>query len=235
VRIIAYYRASTAKQGESGLGLGAQREYILMAAEQNGWELVGEFEDQESGTVAPERREQCRAALAACKVQGASLVVAKLDRLSRDVADIAGLMKLVDFKVATMPSADNFQLHIYAALAEQEREFISRRTTDALAALKARADAGDEQAQAKMERRSQGRAAAHAVGNVAAVQGAMAKADAYASTMANHIKAAMFDQCRTLQALATWLNVHGHKTSRGAEFTPMAASRLVQRLGIRFP
>lgn len=235
MRIIAYYRVSTARQGESGLGLAAQREYIRMAAEQSGWEQVGEFEDRESGAVAPERREQCRAALAACKAQGATLVVAKLDRLSRDVADIAGLMKLVDFKVATMPSADNFQLHIYAALAEQEREFISRRTTDALAALKARADSGDASAQAKIERRSRGRAAAHAVGNAAAVLGAKAKADSYASTMKNHIKAAMFDQCRTLQSLANWLNTHGHRTSRGAEFTPVAASRLIKRLGLSFP
>jgi DNA invertase Pin-like site-specific DNA recombinase len=137
--------------------------------------------------------------------------------------------------VATMPSADKFQLHIYAALAEQEREFISRRTKDALGALKARAEAGDAEAQAKVERRSQGRAAAHAVGNAAAVQGAQLKADEYASTMANHIKAAMFDKCGTLQALADWLNAHGHTTSRGKEFTPTAASRLVQRLGIQFP
>jgi DNA invertase Pin-like site-specific DNA recombinase len=235
MQIIAYYRVSTAKQGESGLGLDAQREYVRTAAEQNGWGLVGEFEDHESGSVAPERREQCRAALAACKARGATLVVAKLDRLSRDVADISGLMKVVDFKVATMPSADKFQLHIYAALAEQEREFISRRTKDALGALKARAEAGDAEAQAKVARRSQGRAAAHAVGNAAAVQGAQLKADEYASTMANHIKAAMFDKCGTLQALADWLNNHGHKTSRGKEFTAMAASRLVQRLGIRFP
>lgn len=235
MHIVAYYRVSTAKQGESGLGLEAQREYIRLAAEQNGWEVVGAFEDQESGTISPVRREQCKAALAACKELGATLVVAKLDRLSRDVADISGLMKLVDFKVATMPSADKFQLHIYAALAEQEREFISRRTSDALAALKARAESGDVEAQAKVERRSKGRAAAHAVGNAAAVQGAKLKADEYASAMANHIKAAMFDQCRTLQALANWLNTHGHMTARGAEFTPTAASRLVQRLGISFP
>lgn len=234
MRIVAYYRVSTAKQGESGLGLEAQREYIRLAAEQNGWEVVGAFEDQESGTVSPERREQCRAALAACKTLGATLVVAKLDRLSRDVADISALMKLVNFKVATMPSAGNFQLHIYAALAEQEREFISRRTSDALAALKARAQAGDMEAQAKVERRSKGRTAAHAVGNAAAVQGAQAKADGYAATMVNHVKAAMYDHCRTLQGLANWLNRHGHKTSRGADFTPIAASRLVKRLGITF-
>lgn len=235
MKIIGYYRVSTAKQGESGLGLDAQREYIRIAAEQNSWELVGEFEDHESGAVTPERREQCRAALAACKVLEATLVVAKLDRLSRNVVDIAGLMRAVDFKVATMPSADKFQLHIYAALAEQEKEFISRRTKDALGALKARAEAGDALAQAKLERRSQGRAAAHAVGNGAAVQGAQLKADEYAGMMMNHVKAAMYDKCRTLQALANWLNAHGHRTSRGAEFTATAASRLIVRLGVQFP
>lgn len=133
MHIVAYYRVSTAKQSESGLGLEARREYIRLATEQNSWEIVGAFEDQESGTISSLRREQCKAALAACK-SGATLV-AKLDRLSRDVADISGLMKLVDFNVATMPSADKFQLHIYAALAEQEWEFISRRTSDVLAAL----------------------------------------------------------------------------------------------------
>lgn len=235
MKIIAYYRVSTAKQGESGLGLDAQREYVRTAAKQAGWELVDEFEDHESGSVAPERREQCRAALAACKELRATLVVAKLDRLSRDVSDISALMKIVDFKVATMPTAEPFQLHLYAALAEQEREFISRRTKDALRALKARAEAGDAEAQAKVERRSQGRAAAHAVGNAAAVQGAQLKANEYAKTMANHIKAAMYDKCGTLQALADWLKAHGHKTSLGKEFTPTAASRLVKRLGISFP
>lgn len=235
MKIVAYYRVSTAKQGESGLGLDAQREYIRIASEQNGWDLVGEFEDHESGAIAPERREQCRAALAACKARGATLVVAKLDRLSRDVADISGLMKVVDFKVATMPTAEPFQLHLYAALAEQEREFISRRTKDALGALKARAEAGDVEAQAKVARRSKGREAAHAVGNAAAVQGARLKADEYAKTMENHIKAAMYDKCGTLQALADWLKAHGHKTSLGKDFTATAASRLVKRLGISFP
>ncbi|QEU29346.1 recombinase family protein [Pseudomonas luteola] len=233
--VIAYYRVSTARQGESGLGLDAQREYIRIAAQQNAWKVIEEHEDHTSGTVAPEQRSACKNALAACRKHKAVLVVAKLDRLSRDVEHIAGLLKLVDFKVATMPNADKFQLHLYAALAEQEREFISKRTKDALASLKARAEAGDPTAQTKIERRSAGRSVAHSKGNGAAVEAVRVKADQYAESMASHIKAAMFDGVKTLQALAAWLNNAGHKTARGSEFTPTAASRLVQRLGITFP
>lgn len=235
MRVAAYYRVSTARQGQSGLGLAAQREYIRLAAQQNNWEVVGEFEDHSSGAIAPERRPACRAALEFCREQDAILVIAKLDRLSRDVEHIAGLLKLVDFKVATMPYADKFQLHLYAALAEQEREFISKRTSDALASLKARAAAVDSEAAAKIERRTAGRAEAHRAGNVAAVRAAQAKADAYAEAMRSALKAALYDGAVTLQGLADWLNENGHPTPRGARFTPAAASRLMGRLSIEFP
>ncbi|HBX54420.1 recombinase family protein [Pseudomonas sp. UBA2684] len=232
MNVVAYYRVSTARQGESGLGLDAQREYVRIAAKQNGWDVIAAFEDSESGAVAPESRGQCRAALAMCREVGAILVVAKLDRLSRDVEHIAGLLKLVDFKVATMPNADKFQLHLYAALAEQEREFISRRTKDALASLKARAEAGDADAQAKVERRTAGRIAANRAGNGAAVQAVKANADQYAQGMRSEVKAALFDGVNTLQGLADWLNAGGHRTARGAVFTATAVSRLIQRLGM---
>lgn len=235
MRVTAYYRVSTARQGQSGLGLAAQREYIRLAAQQNHWEIVGEFEDQSSGSIAPERRPACKAAMEFCREQRAVLVVAKLDRLSRDVEHIAGLLKLVDFKVATMPYADKFQLHLYAALAEQEREFISRRTRDALASLKARAAAGNSEAAAKIERRTAGRMEAHRAGNAAAVRAAQTKADAYAETMRSAIKAALYDGAKTLQGLADWLNTNGHPTRRGARFTPAAVSRLMGRLSIKFP
>lgn len=230
--VVAYYRVSTARQGESGLGLDAQREYVRIAASQNSWNIVAEFEDHESGAVAPERRAQCAEALGVCRAQKATLVVAKLDRLSRDVEHIAGLLKLVDFKVATMPNADKFQLHLYAALAEQEREFISLRTRDALASLKARAESGDADARAKVDRRTAGRIAANKVGNGAAVQAVKVKADDFAESMRSAVKAALFDRVVSLQGLANWLNAQGHKTARGAEFTPAAASRVLQRLGM---
>jgi len=225
---------STARQGESGLGLDAQREYIRIAAQQHGWNVVAEFEDLESGATAPELREQCKAALAMSRGRKATLVVAKLDRLSRDVEHIAGLLKLVDFKVATMPNADKFQLHLYAALAEQEREFISRRTRDALASLKARADSGDVAARAKIDRRTAGRLAANKAGNSAAVSAVQIRADQFAEGLRSAVKAAMYDGVSTLQALAAWLNDNGHSTARGARFTPTAVSRLVSRLGMAF-
>ncbi|WP_434156961.1 recombinase family protein [Pseudomonas sp. JZ114] len=130
-------------------------------------------------------------------------MVAKLDRLSRDVEHIAAMVKRVPLKVATMPDADAFQLHIYTALAQQEREFIASRTRDALASLKARAVAGDTGAQKKIARRNAGRKRAHEIGNGAAVASVRERADAYAKTVANHIKAARFNAISSLAGCAT--------------------------------
>lgn len=235
MRIVAYYRVSTEKQGKSGLGLEAQREYVQTAAQAEGWEIVAEFTDHASGAISPADRAECRKALELCRSGGATLVVAKLDRLSRDVADIAALIKVAEFKVATMPQADKFQLHLYAALAEQERTFISQRTKAALASLKARAETGDVHAQAKVDRRSMGRLAGQVLGQAAAVEAIKAKADNWAESMASYIKAGMFDGCRTLAAMADWLNSKGYRTARGAEFTPMQVKRLLERLGLLFP
>ena len=98
--------------------------------------MVADFVEVESGTKRD--RPQLAAALALAKREKATILVAKLDRLSRDVETIAGLMKRASFRVASMPEADPFQLHLYAALAEQERRFIGQRTKAALAAAKAR-------------------------------------------------------------------------------------------------
>lgn len=235
MKVVSYLRVSTVKQGESGLGLEAQRDYIALAAKAKGWEIIAEFVDTASGTIAPTNRPECIKAMNAAKETGAILVVAKLDRISRDVEHIAGLMKRASFKVATMPDADAFQLHIYAALAQQEREFISQRTKDALGSLKQRAVSGDASAQAKIERRDAGRKEAHKVGPKAATAAKVEKADVYAHTIENHIKAASFDGIKTLAGVAAYLNKQSIKTSRGSEFTPMTVSRLVQRLGITFP
>jgi DNA invertase Pin-like site-specific DNA recombinase len=116
MEVVAYYRVSTKGQGESGLGLDAQREYVKFAAEQQGWVVAAEFEDVGiSGSIHPLERPAGAKAFA----DGRPVVVAKLDRMSRDVEHIAGLMKRHKFRVATMPTADTFQLHIYAVLAEQ--------------------------------------------------------------------------------------------------------------------
>ena len=139
---IAYIRVSTARQGRSGLGLEAQRRTIIEFGEREGLRLISEFVEVETGKGADalDRRPQLSSALAAAKKARCSIVVAKLDRLSRDVAFIAGLMaSRVPFIAAELGAdADPFMLHLYAALAEKERRMISARTKDALQAAKAR-------------------------------------------------------------------------------------------------
>jgi DNA invertase Pin-like site-specific DNA recombinase len=141
--IIAYCRVSTDRQGKSGLGLEAQREAIAQFADANGFALVGEEIEVETGGGADalDRRPKLKGALDLAKKRKCSVIVAKLDRLSRDVHFISGLMtKRVPFIVAELgPELDPFMLHIYAAVAEKERALISQRTKAALAAAKARA------------------------------------------------------------------------------------------------
>ena len=140
-KIVAYYRVSTARQGKSGLGLEAQRSACKAFAEAQGCEIVAEHVEVETGkgSDALTKRPKLLAALGHAKRDGASVIVAKLDRLSRNVHFISGLMQeRVPFIVAELPNADPFLLHIYAALAEQERTMISKRTKDALKAAKAR-------------------------------------------------------------------------------------------------
>lgn len=139
---IAYLRVSTASQGRSGLGIEAQREAIARFCAAEGLTVAGEFVEVETGKGADalERRPQLVGALSRAKALGCAVLVAKLDRLSRDVAFIASLMaQRVPFIVADLgANADPFTLHIYAALAEQERRMISLRTKAALASAKAR-------------------------------------------------------------------------------------------------
>src|SRR5215204_2032644 len=139
--IIAYIRVSTARQGQSGLGLEAQTAAIERFCAAKGYELSQSFTEIETakGDDALERRPQLKAALRRASAYKCPIVVAKLDRLSRDVAFISGLMAQgVPFVVTEIPNADPFMLHIYAAVAEQERTKISERTKAALAAAKAR-------------------------------------------------------------------------------------------------
>jgi DNA invertase Pin-like site-specific DNA recombinase len=139
---VAYIRVSTQQQGKSGLGIEAQGEALMRFADAEGFVISQIFTEVETGkgSDALDKRPQLKAALAAAKELGCPVIVAKLDRLSRDVAFIAGLMaQRVPFIVTELgANADPFMLHIYAALAEQERRMISKRTTDALTAAKAR-------------------------------------------------------------------------------------------------
>jgi DNA invertase Pin-like site-specific DNA recombinase len=139
--IVAYIRVSTQKQGQSGLGLEAQKAAIERFCANEGYDVVRTFTEVETakGADALERRPQLKSALNQASAYKCAIVLSKLDRLSRDVAFISGLLaKGVPFIVTEMPNADPFMLHIYAAVAEQERTKISERTKAALAAAKAR-------------------------------------------------------------------------------------------------
>lgn len=141
LRYVTYKRVSTKEQGRSGLGLEAQERDIAIFLEtypKEPWEIVGEFVDVHSGSE--NERPEFAKAVSLAKREKAILLVSKLDRLSRRVSFISTLMedKQLQFRVASMPDAKEFELHIYAALAEQERRFISQRTIAALKEAKAR-------------------------------------------------------------------------------------------------
>jgi DNA invertase Pin-like site-specific DNA recombinase len=217
---VAYYRVSTARQGRSGLGIEAQREAIRRFVGANAFEIVAEFVEVETGKGADalDRRPQLAAALAAAKAAKCSVVVAKLDRLSRDVAFVAGLMaQRVPFIVAELGrDADPFMLHLYAALAEKERRLISDRTKAALAAKKAGgAPLGN--------RVNLGFAGAS--GRAVSV----AAADGFARSLAPILHSVRAEGASTLRAMATSLNRRGIKSSRGGEWYPSSVANLLSR------
>jgi DNA invertase Pin-like site-specific DNA recombinase len=216
-KYVTYFRVSTKKQGQSGLGLEAQRrdiEIFLERYSETPFEVLQEFMEIESGKV--DTRPQLDAAIALAKRQKATLLVAKLDRLSRDVEYIARTIKRCDVRVACMPNADRFQLHIYAALAEQEREFISQRTKQALQAAKARGVKLGGLRDTTMQR------------NVALKQYTDARAERYRGVLEGLVA-----QGKPLRSIAESLNKLGLKTTRDKEFTAVQVSRLIERLQLK--
>ncbi|MDA7088262.1 recombinase family protein [Pseudomonas sp. SA3-5] len=236
MNVVAYYRVSTKSQGDSGLGLEAQREYIETAAKANGWNIVGEFvESGVSGSIPLEERPEGSKAISLCKESKAPLVVAKLDRLSRDVEHIAGLMKRLTFKVATMPNADTLQLHLFAMLAEQERTFIAQRTKDALASLKQRAEGGDVVSQEKIERRSQALAKGRTEANRAKAHAVVgSRVNSFHASVQPHLEACLYRGLKSLREVAECLNARGVATSRGGQWSAIQVSRVMQSLSLSF-
>lgn len=216
---IAYVRVSTAQQGKSGLGLEAQRAAIARFAEAEGIEIIGEFQEIETGkgSDALAMRPQLAAALAEAKRKGCPVIVAKLDRLSRDVAFVAGLMaQKVPFIVAELGAdADPFMLHLFAALAEKERAMISRRTKEALAAAKAR---GVKLGNPNIEK-------AQAAGAKVRIN----KADDFAGKVYADIKR-MQAEGLSLLKIAARFNEQGRPTARGGRWEAQQIKNVITRM-----
>jgi DNA invertase Pin-like site-specific DNA recombinase len=219
-RAIAYLRVSTHRQQRSGLGIEAQRATIARFAEAEEMTLVAEFVEAETGKGADalDRRPQLAAALAAAKAAKCSVIVSKLDRLSRDVAFVSGLMaQRVPFIVAELGrDADPFMLHLYAALAEKERNLISERTKAALAARKA--------AGAKLGNPRNMHAAAARGREVA-----MASADEFAASMLPVLNAIRSAGADTLEAISCALNQRGIRSARGGRWYASSVAKLLAR------
>lgn len=219
VPIVAYLRVSTSRQGRSGLGLEAQRENITRFAATEGYEVIGEYVEIETGKGADalERRPQLTAALNAARRRKGAVVVAKLDRLSRDVHFISGLMShKVPFIVTELgPDVDPFILHLYAALSEKERNLIAGRTKAALAAKKAQ---GKVLGGPKLP---EAREAAQVV--------IKATADKHAANALPLIKDAQRAGATTLRDIADALNARGITTARGGRWYATTVKNVLDR------
>jgi DNA invertase Pin-like site-specific DNA recombinase len=218
-RAVAYYRVSTRQQQLSGLGIEAQRAAVALAEAEN-LVIIGEFVEAETGKGADalDRRPQLAAALAMAKAAKCSVLVAKLDRLSRDVAFVSGLMaQRVPFIVAELGrDADPFMLHLYAALAEKERRLISERTRAALAAKRSHG--------AKLGNPTN-LAGAGAVGR----QTLVAEADEFAARVLPIVRSIQAVGPIGMVKIADELNNRGIRTARGGRWHVSSVANLLAR------
>ncbi len=217
---VAYYRVSTERQRRSGLGIDAQRDAVRRFALVEGFDLTAEFVEAESGKGADalDRRPELAAALSVARSRKCPVIVAKLDRLSRDVAFISGLMaQRVPFIVAELGAdADPFMLHLYAALAEKERRLIGERTRAALAQRKAQG-----------ARLGNPRNARHAAALGRDVQ--IAEADRFAGNVMPIVEAIRMSGVSSLAATAAALNARGVRSARGGRWHVSTVANLLAR------
>ena len=208
MRYVAYYRVSTAKQEASGLGLEAQQAAVLAHCKEP---AIQSFTEVESGKRSD--RPQLAAALALAKRERATLVIAKLDRLARNVAFIANLIESgVDIVAVDMPTANTFTLHIMAAVAEQEAKAIGERTRAALAAAKARGVRLGTPDTSRLARE------------------ARTGADAFARSLAPTIEELRCAGIYSVRDICRALNARRILTNRGAQWHPTSVQRLMDRL-----
>lgn len=209
-RFVAYYRVSTQRQGESGLGLDAQRHTVLTFLNGGKWQVEKEFIEVESGKR--KTRPQLALALAECKRLKATLIIAKLDRLARNLHFVSGLMESgVEFLAVDNPTANRLTIHILAAVAEDEGRRISERTKAALAQAKARGVALGQNGKTLAKANS-------------------ATADSFAMSLSPTIQSIRAKGIRSVRAIAVELNKLGILTPTGSSWHPTSVQRLLHRL-----
>jgi DNA invertase Pin-like site-specific DNA recombinase len=220
-KFVAYYRVSTARQGQSGLGLEVQQEAVRTHLNGGNWSLVAEVIEVESGKRND--RPKLAEALRLCRLHGATLIIAKLDRLARNVAFISNLMESgVEFTAVDFPQANRLTVHILAAVAEHEREMIAARTKAALGAAKARGTklGGDRGNFATIRDK----------GNPVSVAIRSAKADKRAADIAPVIRE-LQGSGASLRTIAAELTQRGIETPRkGGTWSATQVKRVLERV-----
>lgn len=213
-KFVAYYRVSTIKQGMNGLGMDSQKELIKNYLNGGSWELIAEFSEVESGKN--NNREELHKAIALCRKRKATLVIAKLDRLARNASFLLNLRDSgVDFVAVDMPHADRFTVGIMALVAEKERDLISQRTKDGLAAAKRRG--------IRLGNPTPARAIQ------CALEANVKRANRYAENLLPIVREIQKAGISTLRDIANCLNVRGFKTPRGKVFAPQSVKNLLAR------
>ncbi len=240
-KFVAYYRVSTEKQGRSGLGLEAQQEAVRTYLRGGDWQLMAEVVEIESG----KRNDRPRLAepLRLCRLQGAVLIIAKLDRLARNVAFISNLMESgVEFTAVDFPQANRLTVHILAAVAEHEREMISKRTKDALASKRAFYARLTEQEKAELRLRGKAtqlggnRGKVHLVARRGALASAVirsTKAKRRAADIGPIVADIQANGATSLRQIAAALNERHIRTAQGKEWSATQVMRVLSQAGAK--
>jgi DNA invertase Pin-like site-specific DNA recombinase len=217
-KFVAYYRVSTQKQGRSGLGLEAQQASIAEYVRSASGALCAEFTEVETGKRKD--RPELAAALAQCRLQGAILIVAKLDRLARNVAFVSNLMESgCEFRAVDFPQANRFMIHLLAAVGEYEANLISERTKAALQSAKRRGVRLGGYRANILDIQSEGSRIGNAVRS--------AKAQQRANDLRPVIAEIQSNGAGSLRKIAAQLNARGIQTARGCEWSPTAVLRVL--------